>query len=140
MNNTITNPSIKENREYEIPQDYIYWKVQWFEKALSEEKIMELQARLLSSILITWDIKTFQVLETERLQGVLFSRERNIYNYKQTIDIQRVADPEDRDWVIQTLNKVGAGSSVFERYAWRSRFTRNISRQKFLLQTQTCRI
>jgi len=138
MKNTIQHSPEQGEQTYQIPREYIYGLVQWKEDDLTDEDIVRMQGELLGSILVTWDIQTFQVLETERLKDILFSREDNSFFFTQTIDIQKIAEPWERETVLQTLKKIGAKSSVFERYAWWKRFSRNITWSSSLLQTQTC--
>ena len=95
MTNTLPANEIEHTsrKEYLIPEWYIYWEVQWFEDNFNEEQITSLQAQLLASILVSWEIQTFQVLETERLQNIKVTR-RPVFNRDlQSIALKNICSP-----------------------------------------------
>lgn len=143
MTNTLPANEIKPTRskEYLIPKWYMYWEVQSNEDNFSEEEITKLQQQLLASILVSWDIQIFQVVETERLQKIKLSRNPVFNRDLQSVALTDIAEWSDIDEVVWNLEKIWAQSTLFERYAWsRWGYSRNNAQWNFILQTQTCRI
>ena len=106
----------QRNQTFTLPQRYILWEVQWREEHLSIEELISLQWELLWSILSSWDIQTFPVEETQRLQNIKMDRNTLYRRDLRSIPLRDIATEDQREQVIWNLEMVWAGSTLFERY------------------------
>lgn len=140
MKNTIPPPlgTYKNPTEFKLPSEYIFWNVFWSEETMCEDALTYLQARLLHSILSSWNIQAFAVLEIERLQTIKLTRKPVFNRDLQTIPLKDIVGESSSKIILDNLENIGAKSCVFERYAWKQGKQRNRSQLNSFLSTQTC--
>jgi len=101
----------------ELPQEYIYWLVQWQEDNFSIPELTEFQWHMLGWVLKSWVITPFPVEESKRLEAV--KRERlwcfRAHEYS-SIPLREIWSAKEVDRILWNLDLIWANSSIFERY------------------------
>ncbi len=101
----------------ELPQEYIYWLVQWQEDNFSIPELTEFQWHMLGWILRSWVITPFPVEESKRLQDIKIERVWYFQASKNSsIPLREIWTADEIDKILWNLDNIWASSSVFERY------------------------
>ena len=79
------------------------------------------QAILLQPMLVAWHIDISTTELVEEMQQVKISGWRGMFNRRlKSIPFTQIAPGSQVEDVERTLKRIGAGSTIFERYAWSS--------------------
>jgi len=132
--------NIRSNKHF-MPQDYSAYKMYPKKEDIKTSTLNSLQAQLLHAILVKWWIHPEAVNAIEEIQT---EKELRMNAYDTTllsIPLCQIVDYNDIDSLTQELIEIGAGDTIFERYAWLwRRHSRSASQLSTFFSTQNCSI